>query len=558
MKRLIALAMCAVSLGAAAQLPDYVPTDGLVAWYPFNENSNDESGNEHHADLNFDAALSHDRFGLPNASVFLDGQQDHVSTPAIFNSGLDRTISIWIDLLNADDVTNTIWNTDPHWIESIGWNTYFLDEPGISYCLGDATDWLSCATGGVPETYFNVAIDMSSWKHLVSVKEGVDWRFYIDGSLVHDSVIVINSLNQTVPLVFGAISCCGAGGYGEEFTGSIDDIGIWNRALSVEEIQELYIGTPPSEGCTDESACNYDATAMLDDESCLQLDACGECGGDGTSGCTDSYACNFDAEAACDDGSCDFSCCPGPGCCHAGTIWDSDLQQCIVANPSDSNFDGCVQLNDLLDLLSAYGDCGAEESPWQCGDLLEYQGYDYETVQIGEQCWFAENLRAEKYRNGDIIPDGFSAGQWSTLSEGARAVYGNNDANLLDFGYMFNWRSTVDERGLCPSGWHVPSHQDHLDLVSALSQINQGCTLVTEESGLGMKYGGYRKIDGSFTNLNVAGYYWSTSPETDGKSWGFAVYPTQCTDAPTLTDEMFTWGHWIEEGFSVRCIKDAE
>ena len=61
---------------------------------------------------------------------------------------------------------------------------------------------------------------------------------------------------------------------------------------------------------------------------------------------------------------------------------------CVKMNPADINFDGCVQLNDLLDLLSAYGDCGAEESAWQCGDPLEYQGYDYETVQIGEQCWF--------------------------------------------------------------------------------------------------------------------------------------------------------------------------
>ena len=76
-----------------------------------------------------------------------------------------------------------------------------------------------------------------------------------------------------------------------------------------------------------------------------------------------------------------------------GTAWDPETQTCIVANPADINFDGCVQLNDLLDLLSAYGGSEAEASPWLCGDPLEYQGYDYETVQIGEQCWFAENAR---------------------------------------------------------------------------------------------------------------------------------------------------------------------
>ena len=85
----------------------------------------------------------------------------------------------------------------------------------------------------------------------------------------------------------------------------------------------------------------------------------------------------------------------------------------VVANPADINLDGCVQLNDLLDLLSAYGDCGAEESAWQCGDPLEYQGYDYATVQIGEQCWFAENLRAENYRNGDEILTAATLEEWN-------------------------------------------------------------------------------------------------------------------------------------------------
>ena len=68
------------------------------------------------------------------------------------------------------------------------------------------------------------------------------------------------------------------------------------------------------------------------------------------------------------------------------------MQMCIGDGSGDINLDGCVQLNDLLDLLSAYGNCAAEESAWLCGDPLEYQGYDYATVQIGEQCWFLRTL----------------------------------------------------------------------------------------------------------------------------------------------------------------------
>ena len=121
-------------------------------------------------------------------------------------------------------------------------------------------------------------------------------------------------------------------------------------------------------------------------------------------GCTDASACNYAEAASLDDGSCDYSC-PGPGCCHAGTVWDVSLQQCVMAEPAylnepgetavlnpcyfDSDDDGLVDVNDLMNLLTVYnlacGEIPETTASWQCGDPLEYQGYDYETVQIGGQ-----------------------------------------------------------------------------------------------------------------------------------------------------------------------------
>ena len=51
----------------------------------------------------------------------------------------------------------------------------------------------------------------------------------------------------------------------------------------------------------------------------------------------------------------------GPVCCLDGQNWDWALNGCVITNPSDANFDGCVQLEDLLDLLSVYGSCGTIE-----------------------------------------------------------------------------------------------------------------------------------------------------------------------------------------------------
>ena len=73
--------------------------------------------------------------------------------------------------------------------------------------------------------------------------------------------------------------------------------------------------------------------------------------------CTDPHACNYEPSAFNDQGICDYSCCPGPGCCGEGTIWDSESQTCLTTYLHDADFDGCVGLSDLLSLLSVFGSC---------------------------------------------------------------------------------------------------------------------------------------------------------------------------------------------------------
>ena len=302
-------------------------------------------------------------------------------------------------------------------------------------------------------------------------------------------------------------------------------------------------------------------------------------------GCTDAEACNFNLEAACDDGSCDYSCCPGPGCCDVGTEWSWESNTCIVANPSDSNFDGCVQLNDLLDLLSAYGDCGAGESPWQCGDALEYQGYAYTTVQIGAQCWFAENLRAENYTNEDVIPDGLSNPEWVSTTSGARSFYGedgndcNSDCdealNLAMYGRMYNGYAIMDERGVCPQSWSVGTDADwkELELLVGMNPSEIDAT-------------GFRGVDEGqkLKASQLSTPPWNGTNEFDmnisagsGRSWSYGTMwgvGIQCC-AYYWTSTFENTGHFarvfsmeesrieraeypLASGMYVRCIKDAE
>ena len=107
-------------------------------------------------------------------------------------------------------------------------------------------------------------------------------------------------------------------------------------------------------GCIDETACNFDSGATIDDGSCLTLDECGTCGGDGSLGCTDADACNFDADADCDDDSCLFSdvCGNCGGSAYEGC---TDEEACNYDAGAGCDDDSCLYVDEC-------GNCGGEDT----------------------------------------------------------------------------------------------------------------------------------------------------------------------------------------------------
>ncbi|MFN5209123.1 MAG: hypothetical protein ACK5D8_06480, partial [Bacteroidota bacterium] len=111
MKQLLLVAAALLGLTAAAvaqNVPSYVPTNGLVGWWPFNGNANDESGNGNNGTVN-GAVLATDRFGNANSAYSFDGIDNTIqySNTFVFNQQNDASISLWF---NNDSIISNMYS----------------------------------------------------------------------------------------------------------------------------------------------------------------------------------------------------------------------------------------------------------------------------------------------------------------------------------------------------------------------------------------------------------------------------------------------------------------
>ena len=204
--------------------------------------------------------------------------------------------------------------------------------------------------------------------------------------------------------------------------------------------------------------------------------------------------------------------------------------------------------------------------------VKDIDGNTYNTVQIGTQCWTKENLRVTKYRDGTVIPldesggtTGVGTGQtWGSRTTGTRTVYGHNASNLVTYGYLYNWYSVADTKGLCPNGWHVPSDSEWTTLTTYLggesvaggrmkstgtTYWNTPNTGATNESGFSVLPGGYRNFDGNFYYIRFSACFWSATEYDYNFAWNRLLYYNYGNVYRYTTfDKSF--------GASVRCLRD--
>lgn len=245
----------------AQSTPSYIPLDGLVAYYPFNGNANDSSGNNYHGNV-FGAALVNDRFGITNSAYKFSGTQYievPFTTPFIAQS---HTVSCWIKSTQTTLgrliclPTSLIGGEDQHFSLNLNIDSLYVEKPNqASIYFAQVNTPVPFGIGAFSTSSPNDNI----WHNIIGVIDSANKqiRIYIDGSLEHE--VTYNYGHSTYATAFLQF---GRYGYGLEantqnYIGALDDIAIYNRVLNPTEIQQLYC------------ACAQ-PTISIDDKSILE------------------------------------------------------------------------------------------------------------------------------------------------------------------------------------------------------------------------------------------------------------------------------------------------
>ncbi len=204
-------------------------------------------------------------------------------------------------------------------------------------------------------------------------------------------------------------------------------------------------------------------------------------------------------------------------------------------------------------------------------------------VTIGTQKWTTTNLDVTTYRDGTPIPQVTDPTAWENLTTGAWCYYDNYPVNGPAYGKLYNWYAvagihdndpSTPNKILAPTGWHVPSDAEWTTLTTFLGGYsiaggnmketgfahwddpNRAATNLSGFTGLP---GGYRYSVGSFYNVFISGYWWSSTVYPsywDSGSFSYVPESAKYIFLDYTNGEALTINKHKASGFSVRCLRD--
>lgn len=346
---------------------------------------------------------------------------------------------------------------------------------------------------------------------------------------------------------------------GDDCVGQADECGVCNGPGAIYECGCIPI---PDGYCNCAGVPDSDGDGICDDiDDCVgTVDAIGVCNG--------TCQTDADGDGICDDNGgddCDgvydaCGVCGGPGPIYDCGCADIPPGECDCAGNLPDGQGNCQTFMEDTD-----GDGFYDTLLNPCLDQsnVPYYGIDYETVAIGDQCWFQENLNTVAYRNGDFIDNIQDETAWGVASQGAYCYYDNDAVNGNTYGALYNWPVTTDSRHVCPQYWHVPTQAEWTELFDAAGGLavaggplkeagfahwsfpNSGADNTSGFTALPGGERGYGAV--GFVDQGDRGNWWSS---TAASTAAVAFQMSSSSESVVQLNKSLTRGQ------SIRCLRD--
>ena len=183
------------------------------------------------------------------------------------------------------------------------------------------------------------------------------------------------------------------------------------------------------------------------------------------------------------------------------------------------------------------------QSPCDNLSSISYNNYEYELIEIGDQCWFKENLKTVSFQNGTNINNIEDSLEWLNSVNSPGYTTHNYDSNIEStHGFTYNWWAITSTSNVCPLGYKIPSNTDFLELIESSGGINSATNLKDNDTWEGTNFTNFSatpngKIEsGEFNYLDQSCHLWTYSNnklitedfEDQESDWGYygAIGPT--------------------------------
>jgi uncharacterized protein (TIGR02145 family) len=243
-----------VASAYSQSIPSYLPKENLVAWFPFDGNAKDHSGNDHHLQVH-GPELNDDRLGNPKSAFLFRGSPEsaqwlEAENPRPFASPR-FTFSVWIKPTAFSPVSIPSFNFNQqsilgyfpaNWINSPAYTLNLFQQDNARV---HASTWSRkmadphWTTNSYPSVVSNTIAEIDQWLHVAVTYDGAALILYANGVQIATRKSTLSYEHQVRFIIGGGI-WSHESNIMSGFQGIIDDVGFWDRVLSEKEIEQVY------------------------------------------------------------------------------------------------------------------------------------------------------------------------------------------------------------------------------------------------------------------------------------------------------------------------------